>query len=348
MTKKKTTDTDLGGEFKKRKAVGLLSGGLDSTLAHRVIVGEGYEVIAINYETPFCNCGNNNTCTTARKNVKENVEHRRFFAGPEYIEIVKKPKYGHGKHMNICIDCRLYMLKKAKEVMESENADFVFTGEVLYQRPMSQRRDSLELIERESGLVGRLLRPLSAKKLRATIPEKEGMINRDRLYGFHGRNRTPQMNLAEKFGIEKYPSPAGGCLLTDEHYSRLLKDAFDHGEDSMIVLQLMKHGRHYRMEDGTRMVCGRTEKENNTLRSMCDESTGVVTVKGAKSAYVFIWGTVSGDNRECAGKIAARYSKEKDRDSVDIKWWIGRNGESKYKTFTVSTESDEYINRFKI
>lgn len=332
----------------KKKAVGLLSGGLDSTLTVRIMSEMGYEVTALNIETPFCNCNAANRCTQTLSSGKLKVDYKRQYAGQAYVELVKNPAHGYGKNMNICIDCRIYMLKSGKAIMEEIGADVVFTGEVLGQRPMSQHSDALRLIEKESGLEGRLLRPLSAKLLQPTIPEIEGKIDREKLYAMQGRTRKPQMKLAEEFGITEYPSPAGGCMLSDENFARRLRDAFEHGEDSMKYIPLLKYGRHFRLDDGTKIISGRTEKENETLRALSDDSVPILTVKGFSSTFTFLYGKLNDRNRLFAGSVTARYSKAKDLDSVEIKWWIGKNGEDSAQTFTAAPAGDTDLNRYRV
>ncbi len=344
-------DFKIAGGSKKsseRIAVGLLSGGLDSLLSHIIISDLGFKVIAIHYDIPFCTGAAQSSCLNIPENLGRNIEVRKYLAGDDFIELVKNPRFGYGKHLNMCIDCRLFMLKKAKDVMEEEGAEFVFTGEVLQQRPMSQRKDTLRLIDKNSGLDGYLLRPLSAKKFEPTIPEREGIVNREKLFDFHGRNRTPQMDLAKKLGLENYPTPAGGCRLTDENYARMLKEAFDHGEDSVFVINLLMIGRHFRSDDGVRIVCGRTGEENSALLDICDKKTGIVTVKGAKSTYSFIWGNISEENKRLAGRIAARYSKVRNEENVEIKWWTPEKTSDNCEVLTVKPFAGDELKKYKI
>ncbi|HEY5973898.1 MAG TPA: hypothetical protein VIU41_04085, partial [Geobacteraceae bacterium] len=202
----------------KRKALALLSGGLDSTLAVKVMLEQGIEVEALNFTSPFCTCtGKNAGCKSEAVRVAEefNIPIKVMHKGAEYLEIVRNPRHGYGKALNPCIDCRIFLLRKAKEYMAQSGADFVITGEVLGQRPMSQRRDTLRVIERESGLAGLLLRPLSARHFEPTIPEKEGWVDREKLLAFKGRSRKDQMDLAAELDVTNYPCPAGGCMLTE-------------------------------------------------------------------------------------------------------------------------------------
>ncbi len=249
------------------KAILLFSGGLDSRLVLELLKRLKINVIPVFFNLPFGNaCSINCAFSFAQLKgfklvVIDCTKGRNF---KEFLSIIKKPKFGYGSCMNPCIDCRIFMLKKAKEIMKKEKADFIATGEVLGERPMSQRKNILFLVEKEAGLKGRLLRPLSAKLLPETIMEKKGLVDRNKLYDIKGRSRKKQIELAKKFKI-KYPSPAGGCLLTDENFCRKLKDLFEHKrfikpED----IELLKIGRHFRIGKD-KIVVGRNEEENKKL-----------------------------------------------------------------------------------
>jgi len=252
------------------KAIGLLSGGLDSILAIKMILEQDIEVIGVCFTSPFFDNSKYAKSITA----KLGIELRVINFGTDYIEIVKNPKYGYGKNFNPCIDCHTYMLRQAKKLMEEIKADFVFTGEVLNERPMSQNRQALQNIERDAGLIGKLLRPLSTQLLEPTIPETTGIIDRWKLGSISGRSRKPQIELAKKYGITDFPQPAGGCLLTDETFSKRLKDAFDHKEDSINDLELLKIGRHFRASDNesAKIVVGRNEQENKRLNELANDT----------------------------------------------------------------------------
>jgi tRNA U34 2-thiouridine synthase MnmA/TrmU len=214
------------------KALALLSGGLDSTLAIKVVQEAGIEVEAINFTSPFCRCsGASGGCGAATNAAKTlNVKLHYHPCGEDYLRIVEKPPHGYGKRLNPCLDCRIHKFKIAKEKMDEIGASFLLTGEVIDQRPNSQRRDALDIVERDSGLRGYILRPLCAKHLRPTIPEENGWIDRTKLLDIKGRGRTQQIDLAEEYGITDYPCPAGGCLLTNEEYSLKVKDLLAHDE----------------------------------------------------------------------------------------------------------------------
>ena len=263
------------------KAIALLSGGLDSTVAAKIIQNLGIELIAFNTKTAFCLCDNRSssgcmhTSALTAKNLK--LKLVSLNVSEEFLEIVKKPKHGYGSNMNPCIDCRILLFKKAKELMQKEGASFVITGEVLGQRPMSQRLEAMRLIERESGLEGLVLRPLSAKALEPTIPEKQGWVEREKLLNISGRGRRVQMDLALTFGIQDYPCPSGGCLLTDPEFSKRLKDLIKYSEFNLNNVNLLKLGRHFRLTDKAKLVVGRNEFENSRLINMAQSNDRIFT-----------------------------------------------------------------------
>ncbi|MEK6682120.1 MAG: 7-cyano-7-deazaguanine synthase, partial [Nitrospirota bacterium] len=253
-----------------KKAVALLSGGLDSTLAVKTMIDQGVEVIALNFTSPFCNCTKKDSgCDHEASRVAKEfgIEIKVISKGIDYINnVVRNPKHGYGKHMNPCIDCRIFMHKAAKKVMEETGASFIITGEVLGQRPMSQRRDTLDIIERESDLKGQVVRPLSAKLFTPTIPEQKGLIDRDGLLSIQGRSRKEQMELAEEKGINDYPCASGGCKLTDENFAKKIKDLFVHKEEITLKdIHLLNVGRHFRLDKDTKLIIGRNEHENKRL-----------------------------------------------------------------------------------
>ena len=250
-----------------KKAVALLSGGLDSTLAIKLMLDQGIEVHALNFLTIFCTCTSKGCRHQATKAAEEfKVPIKVMNITEEYMEVVKNPKHPRGRNMNPCIDCRIFTFKKAREFMEEIGASFVITGEVLGQRPMSQRKQAIMTIEKESGLEGLIVRPLSAKFFEPTMPEKEGMVDRDRLLDISGRRRNQQMALAKEFNINDYPCPAGGCLLTDKGFSARLKDLLKYSPGYDITdLHLLKIGRHFRISDSLKFIVGRDGKENERL-----------------------------------------------------------------------------------
>lgn len=250
------------------KAIALISGGLDSILSARLIQNMGIEVIPLNYEIPFCRASGK-----AARLVKDTLklDLMSITLGEDFLEVIKNPRYGFGSNMNPCIDCKIFMLRRTKELMSGLGADFVVTGEVLGQRPMSQHRDALNNIAERSGLGGLLLRPLSAKLLSPAIPEEKGWVKTEELLNFSGRTRKPQIELAGRLGIKDYPNPAGGCLLTDPQFSKRLKEIIVHSELNMYNIELLKIGRHFRISPKTKLVVGRSEEENIRLEGLARE-----------------------------------------------------------------------------
>jgi tRNA-specific 2-thiouridylase len=307
--------------FNKTKAIGLISGGLDSILALRVMLDLGIEVVAFNMKTPFCTCDSQGKCFSQSVTEELGVPLRRIYGGEDYIQMVEYPRHGYGKNMNPCIDCRIYLFSKAREVMEKEGADFVFTGEVLGERPMSQRREAMDLIERESDLNEKVLRPLSAKLLAPTVAEKEGKIDRERLFDFQGRSRKPQLELARRLGIKEFPTPAGGCLLTDQYFARKIKDSFIYKEDSLRHIHLLKIGRHFRLPTGAKVIAGRDQKENEILMAVSSPAELKFTAHGCKSSYALLLGESSPDNQTWAAGICAKYSDREDLTTLPVRIW---------------------------
>jgi tRNA-specific 2-thiouridylase len=305
----------------KTKAIGLISGGLDSILALRVILDLGIEVVALNMKTPFCTCDSQGKCFSQSVSEEWGVPLRRIYGGEDYIQMVKHPRHGYGKNMNPCIDCRIYLFSHAREVMEKEGADFVFTGEVLGERPMSQRREAMDLIEQESDLNEKVLRPLSAKLLAPTLAEKEGKIERERFFDFQGRSRKPQLELARRLGIKEFPTPAGGCLLTDQNFAQKIRDSFIYKEDSLRHIHLLKIGRHFRLPTGAKVIAGRDQKENEILMAVSSPSELKFTAHGCKSSYVLLLGESCPDNQTWAARICAKYSDRENLVTLPVRIW---------------------------
>jgi tRNA-specific 2-thiouridylase len=270
--------SDMAQE-KKVKAIGMLSGGLDSRLAARLIRNQDIDVTALHFYTGFCIANRNRRVgrvdkPSARNEALEagadlDVPVEVIDVSREYMSVILNPRFGYGAGMNPCVDCRIFMLREAKAYMEKVGAQFIFTGEVLGQRPKSQHQQQLRTIERESGLQGLLLRPLSAKLLPPTIPEKQGWVDREKLLGISGRGRKDQISLAEEFAIGDYPQPSGGCcLLPDPNFARRLRDFLDHFPKETVTpeqMALLAVGRHFRLDDDVKAIVGRDEGENNYL-----------------------------------------------------------------------------------
>jgi len=243
----------------KIRALALISGGLDSLLAAKLIKDQGIEVVGVHFKIPFCKLD-------IKKSFPDiGIKLLEFDLGADFLSLIINPRYGFGSNMNPCIDCKILMFTKAKELLSELKASFIITGEVLGQRPMSQNKQALKLIKQRSGLEDLLLRPLSAQFFPPSLPEREGWVKREKLLNFNGRIRTPQMQLAKKLGISKYANPAGGCLLTDPCFSKRLEELLKHKELSLDNLKLLKMGRHFRIGKNSRLVVGRDEAENKLL-----------------------------------------------------------------------------------
>lgn len=297
----------------KRKAIALLSGGLDSTLAVKMMLDLDIEVEALNFTSPFCTCtGKNSGCKSEAVRVAQeyNIPIKVVHKGIDYLEIVRNPVHGYGKGINPCVDCRIYLLKKAKEYMLESGADFVFTGEVLGQRPMSQRRDTLHVIERESGLEGLLLRPLSARHFEPTIPEKEGWVDRDKLLGIEGRSRSVQMQMADDLDVKNYPCPAGGCLLTELSFVPKIRDTFDHSDElNPRDFRLLKTGRHFRISPRSKAIMGRSEADNNQLENIRQPGEAALTWLDGNTPVAIVIGDQNQDLYALSARIMLRYTK---------------------------------------
>lgn len=255
------------------KALGLLSGGLDSSLAVKMIKDQGIEVIALKFTSPFCNCDSGGKCHAPVLAKELGIRLITIAKDEDYLDIVRNPRFGRGSGMNPCLDCRIYMLEHAKKIAEDIDAKFIFTGEVLGQRPMSQHRRAMDLIEHEVGLEGKILRPLSAGLMPPTEAELNGWVDREKLLSISGRSRKPQIKLADEIGLADYPCPAGGCLLTSKEFAVRLKDHIDHhpGRITWNDIALLKLGRHLRIS-GRKLIIGRDERENRDLLRFAGDS----------------------------------------------------------------------------
>ena len=304
------------------RVVSLFSGGLDSSLAILLMLRQNIEVHAVMFLTHFgCTITGRSSCSHDPYPVAEKFgfEVKICHLGEKFVEMVRNPKYGYGRNLNPCIDCRILMLNEAKYVMERLGAEAIITGEVLGQRPMSQLRNSLNLIEKRTGLKGRLLRPLSARLLDPTIPELEGRIDRERLEAISGRSRKRQMELAEEFGLEGYPTPASGCLLTDPNYTRRLKDLLQHSPTvDFNALNLLRVGRHFRLSRDTKIVVGRNKQDNAKIEQYKSPGDVVLEARETGSPITILQGNSGNDAVEFAARTTARYCDQKRQPLVRI------------------------------
>ena len=321
------------------KAISVFSGGLDSILASMLIRALGIEVQGLFFETPFF----------AIEKAMESAESidlpTRFINIAErHLEVVKRPKYGYGKNMNPCIDCHALMLRIAGEMMSDEGADFIVTGDVLGQRPMSQNRKALSIIESESGVKGLILRPLSAKHLPPTVPEIAGWISRDKMLDYSGRSRKPQMALAKKMNITKYPPPAGGCLLTDNIFSRRLADLFS--SDSPLALReikLLKLGRHFRIGPKTKAIVGRNIDENDSISALAKDEDLLLYTVSIPGPTVLVIGDTAHPSEEMAASLTASYC-----DAYDGEVEICLKEKGQYRRLIVTITDKKKFRKYMI
>ena len=317
---------------KQPEAVALISGGLDSMLAAKAIMEQGVHVEGINFYTGFCVEGhthairNRDQGKPKRNNalwVAEQLGIKLHIVdvSEEYKDVLLYPKHGYGANLNPCLDCKIFMVRKALEWIDENGFDFVVTGEVVGQRPMSQRRETMPVVARESGADERLLRPLCAKLLPETLPEREGWIDRKKLYDFSGRSRKPQMALAEEYGIKEYSQPAGGCcFLTDENYANRLGDlwkgrgARDYDLDDILLLKI---GRHLRPRPHFKLIVARDAGETKFLEGYRRRFTHLVSTSH-NGPLTLLDGDVSDEDVRLAARITARFSQGRNAESVRI------------------------------
>lgn len=312
------------------KAVALLSGGLDSVLAARLVKDQGIEVLGLHHVLPFA--------SEKKDYVGESAEElsiplRRVEAGDDYLAIVRNPEHGYGSQMNPCVDCRIYMLRRAARIAEEEGAAFVVTGDVLGQRPMTQTRNRLKLEEREAGLEGLILRPLSAKELPPTIPEEKGWVDREKLLGTRGRSRKPQIALARELNITRFRTPDSGCMLVNREFAQKLGDLFKH-EDVIGSgdVELLKVGRHSYFGD-TKVVVGRHERDNQRLLELSRPDDYLLEAEGVKGPITLVRGPKTDDSVRYAAGLTAKYS-----DATSGKVPVQVRGEGASDTVIVDLE----------
>ena len=305
----------------KIKGIGLLSGGLDSMLAVKVLQEQQIELLAITFVTPFFGAAKG-----IKAAEKAGVEFRPIDISEAHIAMLKSPRYGYGSQMNPCIDCHGLMLREAGKVMEAEGAQFLFTGEVLGQRPMSQRRDSLRSVEKLSGLIGRILRPLSAKLLPPTIVEEQGLVDRGMLLDIQGRSRRRQKELAGKYGMTDYPQPGGGCMLTNEGFSNRLRELLGARPDASVEdVEIIKWGRAFMLPGKTFCMVGRQQSENSKLESLARARDILLWPANYPGPTCLLLAPDGPENIETAAALAASYSQAPKQGQVDVQWMQGHN-----------------------
>ncbi|MCK5916948.1 MAG: tRNA (5-methylaminomethyl-2-thiouridylate)-methyltransferase [Cocleimonas sp.] len=339
---------------KQRKALSLISGGLDSMLATKAMLEQGIHVEGVNFFTGFCVEGHTQALRK-KKNKKPKRNNSLWVADQlgiklhivdivdEYKDVVINPKHGYGANLNPCLDCKIFMVKKAQQWIEAHDFDFIFTGEVIGQRPKSQRKETMPIISAESGANDLLVRPLCAKNLPATKPEREGWIDREQLFDFSGRSRKPQMALANKWKIEEYAQPAGGCcFLTDPNYSDKLKDLWAHRGDKYYELDdimLLKIGRHLRPSANFKMIVSREEGETRFLEGYRKQFIYIKTASHPGPMTLLDGEDISAEDIYLAASIAARYSQGRDEDEVTV--LVGQLGEEPREMQVVPKKANE-------
>lgn len=298
------------------RAIAMVSGGLDSILAAKLIKEQGIEVIGICFKSLFFNEEH------ARRMVKQiEIPLEVIDFSEEHFNMVKNPKHGYGKNMNPCIDCHAMMMRYSGELLNKFNADFIITGEVVNQRPMSQNRSALNLVKKESGIGQKILRPLCALNLEPTEMEEKGLVDREKLLNISGRNRKVQMELAEKWGIVDYPSPAGGCKLTEPNFSKRLKDLLKHNENPTFKdIELLKIGRHFRISNNAKIISTRLQEETPLLKSFLTKEDLYMLCNDFKGSSVSIIGDYTEEDLKLAAKVTVRYSKGREEENVKVKY----------------------------
>ncbi|MFB5621322.1 MAG: tRNA (5-methylaminomethyl-2-thiouridylate)-methyltransferase [Candidatus Nitrosomaritimum yanchengensis] len=295
----------------KKKVVALLSGGLDSQLAVRMMQEQGFDVSAVAIKTPFCDfdCGRGCGFEIRERADDLNVNLKTVYLGDEYIEMLKHPKHGIGAGFNPCVDCRSMMFEAAKKHMDEIGAEFIISGEVLGQRPMSQHAPALRTIEKDTGLLGKIVRPLSAGLLPETDPEKEGLIKRENLGMIKGRTRKAQLEMAKKYGIENPPNAGGGCLLTDPAFGLRAKDLFEHIENPTINdIDMLKIGRHLRLDEETKLVVGRNKDENEMIKAIALPDDILLEARDHMGPVSILRGKNADKHISFASSVTLRYS----------------------------------------
>ena len=333
----------LDAKKKSPIGLGLISGGLDSLIACLVLKLQNIEVVGLNFKSPFC------ICDKAYKNAEcglnlfyDKLGIKTYFLQKEddYLEVIKNPKFGYGKNLNPCIDCRIYILKKAKIFAKEISANFIFTGEVIDQRPKSQNLKALNIIEEESDLKGKLLRPLSALLLKPTLLEQKGLIDRSKLLGIKGRSRKKQLELARSHGLLNDYNACGGCLLTEKEFANRMRDYLKYSKNpTMQGVKLLKYGRHFRF-NGSKIIVGRNELENNFLLNFMGPDEIVMEASDVKGPVTLIQGKTEEEVIIFAAKLTLRYS-----DALGSKGKViyGRGTNQLKESITVEKATQEVL-----
>ena len=305
---------------RKVKAVGLISGGLDSTVAAKIIQDLGVEIYGVYFAMPWGCCDKGKAQQAADK---LGINFIVLQLDERYLEMVRNPKHGYGSVLNPCVDCRIHMFSRAAQYMRSIEADFIFTGEVLGQRPMSQMRKSMKWIEDGTGLVGRLVRPLCAQLLEPTIPEQEGLIDRAKMLRISGRSRNPQLQFAAQHDITDYSATGGGCLLTDQHFARRMKDTLQHGYRNFRETVALKWGRHFRINKDFKLILGRDAEENSALKAYAHPDDTIMEIVDGLGPTLILKGyNPSPELLVKAAGFIQMFSKHKNAEPIEVHYWL--------------------------
>lgn len=302
------------------KAIALFSGGLDSTLAIKMIIDQGIEVLAVNINTGF---GSTKDRLEHMQNMCSQVgaELKIIDIQSEYLQdVLFDPKHGYGKNFNPCIDCHAKMFAVAKRIMEAEGASFLISGEVMGQRPMSQNKDAMMMVLNDSNCKGLLLRPLSAKHLEPTLAETEGWVDREKLGSVHGRSREEQMQMVEQYNLTDFESPGGGCLLTDENFAKKMHDFIKHDTFEIADIPVIKNGRQLRLPDGAKLVVGRNQEDNKELESVVNEKYVHIKTNGMPGPHSLLSKTASAEDKALATRLIITYSKSKPEETYELSY----------------------------
>lgn len=326
--------------------LGLVSGGLDSLIACLLLQVQEIKVIGLNFTSPFCQYNKKSSQTECSLELFQEKLGIQIYYLPiedDFLEIIRNPKFGYGKHVNPCIDCRIYILNKAKEFMKKINADFIFTGEVLNQRPKSQHMKALKIVEKETELEGKLLRPLSALQLKPTIYEQQGLIDRKKLLGIKGRSRKTQMEIAREHGLLDNYYACGGCLLTDENFANRMKDYLKFNESlKMDDIHILKVGRHFRYKNN-KIIVGRNESENNLLLTFKKPNELVIEAKDVPGPITIVQGDYDNNTLKYAAMLTLRYS---DLNQLKGQVIFGTDYNNLAQEMTIEIENDKILKKY--
>ncbi len=322
------TNSHMNNSKKQVKAVGLISGGLDSTVAAKIMKDLGVDVYGVYFAMPWGCCDKTKAIEAA---MQLEIKFITLQLDERYLEVVKNPKFGYGSAMNPCVDCRIHMFTRARVYMDQIGADFVFTGEVLGQRQMSQMRHSMKWIEEGSGLQGRLVRPLCAQLLEPTIPEQEGLIDRQKLLRLNGRSRREQVLIAQANNITGYSQPAGGCLLTNQDFARRIKDTFVHGYRNFRETIALKWGRHFRINENFKVILGRDEEENTSLIRYAHSDDIIMQMPDQMGPTLILKGTnPPNEILALAAGLIQKFSRYKNDSPQELKYWYVKDKNTVY------------------